>query len=165
MAEGSAASISASRPRRHKARYAASRNSTTPPGAGAERVIVRVEAGLRHDTRFILTNLRAAASAPLRAALLRALPRREPPRRRSHLPPRGRGPPVPSPSCTLAPIGSYGSMCRLMLRLDLARHAVRHLAIAPDKMAARLVEITRRVRSNPRMQIAVQPIADASLRA
>src|SRR5207248_889967 len=94
---------------------------------------------------------RRPRQAPLRTALLRPRPSRkphqvveEPPRCRSHLLPYGRGQPV-------SPVPARRRLLALMVdaprhaqTFDLARHAVRHLAAAPDQTRR-----TRRRAENP----------------
>src|SRR6516165_6177951 len=106
-----------------------------------ERIIARVEAGPEGtNTRFIVTNLSGGRAKHLYEGLYCARSGREPhqgleepPCRRPHLLPPSRSqpvPPIPARRRLLAPVVDAPPHAQT---LDLARHAVRHLAIAPDQ--------------------------------
>ncbi len=132
---------SASGRRPSAARCGASRNSTMPPSSWSrvERIIARVEAGPEGtDTRFIVTNLAGGRAKHLyQGAVLRPRPGREPhqgveepSRRRPHLLPRGSGQPVPPVPARRRLLAHVVAAPLDAERLGLARHAIRHSAIA-----------------------------------
>jgi len=106
-----------------------------------ERIIARVEAGPEGtDTRFIVTNLLGGRAKHLYEGLYCARSGREPyqgleepPRRRPHLLPPGRSQPVPTVSARRRLLAAVVDAPRHAQTLDLARHAVRHSAIAPHQ--------------------------------
>src|SRR6516165_10516812 len=120
-----------------KAQQTASPSSTMAPraGAGSSASSPASKRDPKAPTPVLFS--RRPRQARLRAALLRPRPSREPhqgveepPRRRSHLLPRGRGQPVSPLPARRRLLALVVNAPRHAQTLSLARHAIRHLAAA-----------------------------------